>query len=460
MPRWPAGSEQQFCIMISRSKAVNAVTDQIIQAARRALLSSPPVGDQAYLTFAQILRDQLARRWPEIAKANAADAEQAAERGLGDSVVERLRLTDTQARFLTRLTHSVQRELPAVAAPGPPVYGAGRMVARRIPRPLGVVLMIYEARPTVTVEGALVCVCAGNAILLRGGSELAATNAVLQDVLRACLVEAGLPADLVQVLDDRDRTQLRELLRRDDAIDVLIPRGSPSLVDFCRGASRIPLIVGGGGVNHLYVDAGADPELAATLVLDSKLPDPAGCTSLEMVLVNRRAVAAFLAALSDRLPRVPADLTEGLRLRLHSSLHPVRPPALARMATVETLASHDDGREFTERTLAVRPVDGIVDAVEHIRRFGTGHTEAIVSQDAATIEQFCRCVDAAAVVVNGSLRLHDGPTIGLGGAELVISTGRLHVRGPVTLGHLMTYSWRIEGHGTVRFLNPAGTEDR
>ena len=427
------------------------MTDQIIQAARRALLSAPPVGDEAYLSFAGNLREHLARSWPEIDKANASDAARAAERGLGDSVVNRLRLTDAHAAFLNRLIDSMRRELPDVATPGAPVHGIGRMVSRRVPRPIGVVLMIYEARPTVTVEGALVSVCAGNATLLRGGSELAATNAVLRDVLRGSLADAGLPADLVQVLDDHDRAQLRELLRRDDAIDVLIPRGSPSLVDFCRSASRIPLIVGGGGVNHIYVDAGADPELAVTLVLDSKLPDPAGCTALEMALVNDRVVTAFLAALCERLPTIPGDLTEGLRLRLHSSLHPQVPPALDRLATVEMLASHDDGREFSERTLAIRPVGSVDDAIEHIRRFGTGHTEAIVSPHAATIERFCRCVDAAAVVVNGSLRLHDGPTIGLGGAELAISTGRLHVRGPVTLRDLLTYSWRIEGNGTVRF---------
>jgi glutamate-5-semialdehyde dehydrogenase len=251
---------------------------------------------------------------------------------------------------------------------------------------------------------------------------------------------------MVQVLGDTDRNQFRELLRRDDALDLVIPRGSPSLVDYCRTATRIPVIVGGGGVNHVYVHESADPELAVRLVLDSKLPEPAGCTALEMALVDEGAADAFFAELARRA--AAGELLD-LRLRVPEELIPDLPEELER---VEPLADHDDGREYLDLVLAIRVVEGVEEAIEHIRRHGSAHTEGIVAEDAEAIERFCGRVDAAAVIVNGSLRLHDGPTIGLG-AELAISTGRLHVRGPVTIDALVTHTWRIEGNGAVRFLH-------
>lgn len=431
------------------------MVDQLVEAARQALLQSPPVGDEAYLSLARALRKRLTQRWPEIQKANSDDLAQAAAHGHAETVVERIRLTDAHLDVLTELTRGIERELPEVARPGPAIHGAGTLVARRIPKPLGVVLMIYEARATVTVEGALVSVSVGNATIMRGGSEIAATNKVLKSVFVDALADAALPEAMVQVVEDQDRSHLRQLLRRDDAIDVLIPRGSPSLLDFCRSASKIPVIFGGDGVNHLYIHHSADLDLAVTLVLDGKLPDPAGCTALEMVLVDDVVAAPFIAALAAHLPAVPSSLVEGFGLRMPDPLRARLPAEVLHGVPVGTLAAHDDGREFLDRTLAVRPVSGLAEAVAHIRRFGTGHTECVVSEDPETITRFCQSVDAAALIVNGSPRLHDGPTIGLGRAELAISTGRLHVRGPVTLRDLLTYSWLIEGHGTVRFLTTA-----
>jgi glutamate-5-semialdehyde dehydrogenase len=431
------------------------VVDQLVEAARQALLQAPPVGDQAYLLFARALRSRLEQRWPEIQKANSEDLAQATAHGHADTVVERIRLTEAHLDVLTELTRGIERELPDVARPGPAVHGVGSLVARRVPKPLGVVLMIYEARATVTVEGALVSASAGNATIMRGGSEIAATNQVLGSVFADALADAALPEAMVQVVTDQDRSHLRQLLRRDDAIDVLIPRGSPSLLDFCRSASKIPLIFGGDGVNHLYVHRSADVELAVTLVLDGKLPDPAGCTALEMVLVDDVVAEPFITALAARMPTLPPSLVEGFGLRMPDALQARLPAEVTRVIPVATLAAHDDGREFLDRTLAVRPVSGLAEAVAHIRRFGTGHTECVVGEEPETITRFCQSVDAAALIVNGSPRLHDGPTIGLGQAELAISTGRLHVRGPVTLRDLLTYSWLIEGHGTVRFPTPA-----
>jgi glutamate-5-semialdehyde dehydrogenase len=426
--------------------APETAVDEVVETARRALHTAPPLGASEYLTFANAVVEGVGRRWAEVAEANAEDVEDGRARGLSGPFLDRNRVEERHLEYFGELARSIARELPELVRPGRAVHGLGGLEARRVPKPLGVVFMIYEAKPTVTIEGALVAVCSGNATILRGSTEIAATNAVLGDVLADALAESELPAGMVQVLGDTDRNQFRELLRRDDAIDLVIPRGSPSLVDYCRTATRIPVIVGGSGVNHLYVHESADPELAVRLLLDSKLPEPAGCTALEMALVDEGAADAFFAELARRA--VAGELLD-LRLRVPEELIADLPDELQ---LVEPLADHDDGREYLDRVLALRLVDGVEEAVEHIRRHGSAHTDGIVAADAEAIERFCARVDAAAVIVNGSLRLHDGPTMGLG-AELAISTGRLHVRGPVTIDALVTHTWRIEGNGAVRFLH-------
>ncbi|MBO4204637.1 glutamate-5-semialdehyde dehydrogenase [Micromonospora echinofusca] len=421
--------------------------DQLLSAARAALRAAPPVGDEAYLRFARSVGALVRHRWSEIVRANEVDLAAGHGRGLPEPLLHRMRLTGAHRDRVAELAGTVQRELVAATRPGPVFQGLGGATARQVPRPLGVVLMIYEARPTVTVDGTLLPVCAGNAVLLRGGTEIAATNAALGAVFDTALAESGLPAGLVQVLTDVDRAGLRHLLRRDDAIDVLIPRGSPSLVDACRISSRIPMIVGGGGVNHQYVHRSADPDLAVRLVLDGKLPEPEGCTALEMVLLDDAVADAFL----DRLARRVAEPDVArLALRVDTTLADRLPAGLRAGLDVRPLTDADDGREFLDTTLAVRTVSGLEQAVAHIDRYGSGHTEGIVTGDPRVADEFCRRVDAAALVVNGSVRLHDGPTLGLG-TEIVIATGRLHVRGPVTLRSLTTRSWRVEGNGVTRF---------
>src|SRR5437588_4638250 len=423
--------------------APETAVDEVVVTARRALHAAPPLGAPEYLAFADAVAEGVGRRWAEVTEANAQDVEDGRARGLSGPFLDRIRLEERHLEYVGGLARSIARELPELVRPVPVVQGLDGLEARRVPKPLGVVFMIYEAKPTVTIEGALVAVCSGNATILRGSTEIAATNAALGDVLDEALAESDLPAGMVQVLGDADRNQFRELLRRDDAIDLVIPRGSPSLVDYCRTATRSPVIVGGGGVNHLYVHESADPELAVRLLLDSKLPEPAGCTALEMALVDEGAADAFLAELARR---AAAGELGDLRLRVPEELIPALPEELER---VEPLADHDDGREYLDLVLALRVVDGVEEAIEHVRRHGTAHTEGIVAADADAIERFCARVDAAAVVVNGSLRLHDGPTMGLG-AELAISTGRLHVRGPGRIDALVTHTRRQRGKGAVR----------
>jgi len=428
------------------------VSVHCLRTARAALSLAPVIGDPAYPAFARSLAAVMTSRWPQVAAANAQDLAAGRERGLPESWLHRMCLTEAHRDGTALLAERVVAELAELARHREPTYrGAGGTVARRVARPLGVLLMIYEARPTVTIDGAMLPACVGNAVLLRGGAEIARTNAALADVIAEALARAGLPPGLVQVLPDLDRTALRELLLRDDAIDVLIPRGSPSLLDACRSLSRIPMIVGGDGVNHMYVHAAADLPLAVRLLLDGKLPEPDGCTALEMVLLDSAIAGDFLELLAARA----ADPgLESLVLRVGADLLERLPAALTERLTVEPLTEADLGREFLSPTLAVASVAGPDAAITHVVRYGTGHTDAIVTQDEQVAEEFCRKVDSAAVIVNGSVRLHDGPTLGLG-TEIVISTGRLHARGPVTAGALMTYGWRVDGHGAVRFGDEA-----
>lgn len=378
-----------------------------VAAAARAL--APPPGDSRYEDYCAELAAGLTEGWPAVLAANEADVEAS---GLSGELLDRLTLAPRHLDVLVKLAVEVRAELPRVTAP----------VSRRIAKPLGVVLMIYEARPTVTIEGALLPVAVGNAVILRGGKEMARTNAELGRIAREAAARAGLPAGIVQVVEDHDRRVVRELLKRHDVVDALIPRGSPSLIDYCLSASTIPVIASGGGVNHLYVDRSARVDLAAAIALDSKLPEPTACNTLEMVLAHEDVADALIAELAA----VRDDWT------LKIDLEP-----------------HDYGREFLDRTIALHRVSDVDAAVAHIRTYGSGHTEGIVAEDRAVVTRFLQAVDAAALVVNGSLRLHDGPTMALG-PEVSISTGRLHVRGPVGLSALLTYSWVIEGEGALR----------
>jgi glutamate-5-semialdehyde dehydrogenase len=412
---------------------------ELLATATCARAEAPPPGDQRYQAYCHELADRLGKEWDLVAEANAADVAAARERGLSGALIDRLTVADRHLGSLVALAGNVAGALPAATAPADPRPASGAATIRQVRKPLGLVLMIYEARPTVTVEGALLPVAVGNAVILRGGAEIATTAAAIGAIVTEALLAAGLPAGLAQVLTDPDRRLLRELLGRGDAIDALIPRGSPSLIDYCLRTAAMPVIASGGGVNHLYVDRTADVELAARIALDSKIAEPTACNTLEMVLAHAEIAADLVAA----LVRLSERSGQPFRLRVDAALLPVASPA------VEPLAEHDDGREFLDRTVGVRPVAGIEQAIAHIRRYGSGHTEGVAARDQAVIERFLSAVDAAALVVNSSLRLHDGPTMRLG-PELSISTGRLHVRGPVGLPALMTYSWVIEGDGDLR----------
>jgi glutamate-5-semialdehyde dehydrogenase len=416
------------------------VDDGILRKAQDALSAAPPIGDPVYREFPTVLAGQLADHWPRIEQANRIDIDALNRRGGSRALLRRLSLDGSQLSQLVALTGMVTRELAGQKPLGQVWSDSSALTVRRILRPLGVIFMIYEGRPTVTVEGVLLPVVMGNSVILRGGNEIASTNTALGFAIDSALEKCGLPAGMAQVIEDGDRSKLRALIRADGQIDVVIARGSPSLLDYCRRVSAIPVIASGGGVNHLYVHRSADLDLAADCVLDSKLVDPAGCTAVEMILADDSVAGDLISALAGRAARSPGH---AFTLCL--------PPNLARRLPADSgigaraLTETDSGREFLDDTIALRPVSGLAEAADHIRSYGSGHTEGIVASEPEIVAEFFRLVDAAALIVNGSLRLHDGPAMGLG-AELAISTGRLHRRGPLTLDSLTTYSWIVTAH--------------
>ncbi len=302
--------------------------------------------------------------------------------------------------------------------------------------PLGVVAMIYEARPNVTADAAALCLKAGNGVVLRGGSEALQSNRAIAAVLRAALVEHGLPADALVLLEDLRREAMVELLQMSDLVDLAIPRGGEGLIRFVAEHARVPVIKHYKGVCHLYVDRAADLDLALDLLLDGKTTRPAVCNALETLLVHRDVAAAFL-------PRAVAALrARGVHLFGCERTRALVPEAAA--------AGEDEyAAEFLDLVLAVRVVDDLEAAIEHIGRYGSDHTEVIATRDEAAAARFVAALRSAVVMVNASSRFSDGGELGLG-AEIGISTTRLHAYGPMGAEALTIERFVVRGQGQVR----------
>jgi glutamate-5-semialdehyde dehydrogenase len=396
-----------------------AVTEQTTtararEAARALAAASPQAKDSALAEIAAAIE----RRAGDIIDANRLDLEAAA--GQRPSILDRLALDGPR-------TAALADAVRAVAALPDPIGSVVReftlengLRATKLRVPLGVVAIVYEARPNVTVDAAALCLKAGNACVLRGSSLARHTNAALLDVVREGIAAAGLPADAVQALGE-DREQLEQFVSDPEAADVVIPRGGEELKKFLLAASRIPVLAAAGGNCHVYVDAAADAAKAVAITVNAKTDRPGVCNAAETLLVHRRQ--------EQLMPELEAALREaGVELRTGE----------------EAWAT-----EFLDMVMAVRVVDSLDEALDHIARYGTGHSEAIVTEDAAAAERFTREVDAAAVYVNASTRFTDGGQYGMG-AEIGISTNRLHARGPLGLEELTTTKYVVVGDGQVR----------
>lgn len=371
----------------------------------------------------------------EILDANRLDLETAEQAGMSGSMLDRLALDD---RRLEAMSAAV-RDIAALEDPvGTVIETRTRPNGLRVTRvrvPLGVLAMIYEARPNVTAEASALCLKAGSAVVLRGGSEAVRSNAALALVLGNALEGCGLPPHAAQILPFTDREAVRVLVQTQD-VDLVIPRGGEALIRFVTEHARVPVVQHYKGVCHLFLDAGADLAMAAELTLNAKLSRPAVCNALECLLVDTADAARLLPPIATRL------LAGGCELRGDERARGLVPE-------MREVSEDDYGREFSDKILAVRLVDGLDGALAHVAQYGSGHTEAICTPHDEHARRWTNEIDAACVAVNASTRFHDGGELGLG-AELGIATSRLHWRGPMGLEALTTMKWVIEGQGQVR----------
>jgi glutamate-5-semialdehyde dehydrogenase len=382
------------------------------------------------------LASGLESRRGEVLAASARDMAAAERAGLGGPKLRRLELGE---KGLTQLIEGVRQ----VAALPDPVGEVTRdrvvpsgLRVRKVRAPLGVIMMIYEARPGVTIDAFALCFKAGNACILKGGREAAESNAVLARIARDALQGCGLPEAALTLITTSDRDEIRQLLSMESQIDLVIPRGGESLIRFVHEHSRIPTVQHFQGVCHALVDASADLEMALDICVTGKTSAPATCNALECVLVHEEVARRFVPALAERCAAA------GVELRGDGLVTSLAPSA-------KQAVEDDWGREFLDLILAARVVKGLDEAIAHIQRYGSGHTDAIITKDRASAERFTAEVQSSCVLVNASTRFNDGFQLGLG-AEIGISTSRVHAFGPMGLEELTTQRYVVEGSGQVR----------
>ncbi|HEX6420177.1 MAG TPA: glutamate-5-semialdehyde dehydrogenase [Acidimicrobiales bacterium] len=403
------------------------------KAASRVLATLSTETKDAALTAAA---DLLVERTDDLLAANADDVERAQAAGVSATVVDRLRLTAARVEGMA----DGLRQVAALPDPvGEVTEGWTRPNGLRIAKvrvPLGVVAMIYENRPNVTSDAFGLCLKSGNAAFLRGSSGAIRSNVAIAGVLREALAKAGLPEDALVLVEDTSREASVEFMRQRDSIDCLIPRGGPSLIRSILDNATVPYVIDGDGNCHVYVDAAADLAMAAEIVVNAKTQRPSVCNAAESLLVHRDVAAEFLPRVAPGLDRVELVGDDEVRAILGSD----------RVG----LATEDDwAQEYLDLKLAVRVVPSIDAAIDHIARYGSGHSEAIVTRDLAAADRFTQEVDAAAVLVNASTRFVDGEQFGFG-AEIGISTQKLHARGPMGLRELTTEKFVVRGEGQTR----------
>ncbi len=411
---------------------VMALAREARLAARRLATLSGATREAAIAAMPQALLD--ARK--ELQAANAADVAAARQSGLAEPLVKRLEISDKVFNYmLERL-----REVAALPDPvGRILEGHTRPNGLRVSRvsiPIGVIGIIYESRPNVTTDAASVCLKSGNAVILRGGSEAIRTNAVLADAMIAAATANGIPTGAIQILRSPGHDAVRELLRQDRYIDVLIPRGGKSLIERVARESTIPVIKHYDGICHLYLAEDANAAMAVALSVNSKCQRVEVCNALESLLVDAACAGRLLPELGRAFAEHGVELRGCERTRHHL------PDALP-------ATEADWAAEYLAPILAIRVVDGIDAAIEHIQRWGSGHTDGIVTQSRKLAQHFVSAIDSASVLVNASTRLSGGGDYGMG-AVVGISTDKLHARGPVGPNELTTYKWIAEGDGHLR----------
>ena len=403
------------------------------KAASKALMAASPKKDAALCAAAK----ELERSSGEILAANRKDLAAAREAGMRPALLDRLALSEARIQGMAAGLRGVAAQPDPI---GEVVSGITRPNGLRIEKvrvPLGVIGIIYEARPNVTSDAAAICLKAGSAVLLRGGKEALRTNTAIEAALRRALAEAGLPADCVQLVHDTSHDSARAMMNLTGYLDVLIPRGGKNLIQTVTQNAHVPVIKTGWGNCHVYVDASADIDMAANIVFNAKASRPSVCNAAESLLVHRDIAEKALPAIKKRLDEKQVELRgcERTRAILGDCVAP---------ATEE-----DYGTEYLDYIMSVKVVDSFDEAIAHIAKYSSGHSEAIVTQNYANARRFVNEVDSAAVYVNASTRFTDGGEFGLG-AEIGISTQKLHARGPMGAAELTTTKFIVTGDGQIR----------
>ena len=409
-----------------------SVTDLALaaKAAARRLATVPSATKDAAL---HAIADALEARIPEILEANARDLEAGRENGLSDALMDRLALNDARVRAIA----AGARAIAALPDPVGEVVDGGRLPngleVRKVRVPLGVVAVVYEARPNVTIDAAALALKSGNAVLLRGSSSAAHSNAVLARI--ASEAASDLPEGAIGLVGG-DRAALTELAQLEGIVDLIIPRGGEGLKKAISAVAKVPVIYAAAGNCHVYVDASADLAAAERIIVNAKVQRPGTCNSAETLLVHADVAAAFLPG------AIAALRAEGVELRGDERVRAVDP-------SVTAAKDSDWGEEFLALILAVRVVDSVEAAIDHVNEYGSGHSEAIITNDRSAARAFQLGIDSACIYVNASTRFTDGGEFGMG-AEIGNSTQKLHARGPIGLRELCTFKYLIEGTGHVR----------
>lgn len=386
------------------------------------------------------IADLLIQNSDQILIANQKDVQLAKESGLSDAIIDRLLLTEERLKTIAKDVLNVMglKDPIGEMIDGYTLKSGLRLQRKRVP--IGVIGVIYEARPNVTIDIVSLCLKTGNAVILRGGKETINTNTVLIKIIQDALDRTDLPANAVQTITNPDRKYITQLLKLDRYVDMIIPRGGTALHQLCREQSTIPVITGGIGVCHIYIDETADFIKALPIIVNAKTQRPSTCNTLETLLVHRNIAKQFLPMLSQIMAENDVKLHANEEARAILDING---------AIVESVTDIELRQEWLSKDLNVIIVDSLTDAVEHIREYGSGHSESILTRNLINAEKFVNLVDAAAVYVNASTRFTDGAQFGLG-AEVAVSTQKLHARGPMGLDALTTYKWIGYGDDLIR----------
>lgn len=416
--------------LIGMGQAARAVARELArlstQAKNRALLN---------------IADALTGRAVDILEANARDIKAGEDIGLDDALLDRLLLDESRLKSMAEDVRSVAvLPDPIGEAFDQRILPNGLQVSKRRV-PLGVIGAIYESRPNVTVDIAAVCLKSGNAVILRGGSEAIYTNDILSQAVRDCIAEAGVPHDAVQFVNSTDRVLVDKMLSMKQYIDLIIPRGGADLVRLVRDKAQMPVVAGGIGVCHTYIDVEADIESAVTIAYNAKVQRPTVCNALDTLLVHSGVAEAYL-------PEIAREWSKA-GVSIHCDVRAMNILGPSDVLKLQLATDEDWGREFLSLAAAVKVVDSMDDALAHIEEYGSGHSEAIITENYSKAMRFLDDVDAAVVYVNASTRFTDGAQFGMG-AEVAISTNKMHARGPMGLRELTSYKWTVLGTGQVR----------